>query len=309
MLPGVPDGAGEAWFARRHGAFYVFRVNRRPLAEVSLFEQRPDSVLDHFHRMLAPAYQVVTGRGHKRGWKVGRAHSGDEGVLVGKLGWYPLGKKVQEPDWSEEEQDWVSLDRPASGGVLPFGFDGESRLLTVLLDAESRPSSVAMALEKILQDNEDESLQRSTDWAVEPVLDAREFVEWLHSLDVVQWIKFEARMPNPEPMDQFRRLHDRLSRHDATKITETISSEKERGLVDVEKDQEFREGIAMGEQSFATLRGQGQRDGKVSTFRQNEQVARERVEELPPTWDDIFALIGDLLKDRLRRFLDEDQGD
>jgi hypothetical protein len=103
----VSRGEKEAWFAGRHGAFYVFRVNRRPLAEVSLFEQKPDSVLDHFHRMLAPAYQVVTGRGNKRGWKVGRAHREEGGVLVGKLGWYPLGRNVQEPDWSDEEQDWV----------------------------------------------------------------------------------------------------------------------------------------------------------------------------------------------------------
>jgi hypothetical protein len=144
---------------------------------------------------------------------------------------------------------------------------------------------------------------------VEPVLDAREFVEWLRSLDVVQWIKFEARLPNPEPTQQFEQLHERLGRHDATKITETISSEKESGLRNVEQDQEFQEGIAMGEKGFATLRGQGERDGKVSTFRQNEQVARERVEALPPTWDEVFDLIEELLKDDLRRFLDEDQGD
>jgi hypothetical protein len=305
------SGGGEegAWFAGKEGVFYVFRVNRRPLPEESLFEKKPDSPFDHFSAVLEPGFDVVTGRGYKRGWKVGGVEIDPaRQVLTGKLGWYPLGKEVVVPDWSEEEQDWLTEAQRAGGGVMPFGFDGETRLLTVLLDSQTRPNSVAGALEDILQGKENKLVERSTDWAVEPVLDAREFVEWLRSLDVVQWTKFEARLPNPEPMDQFRKLGDRLKRHDATKIVETISSEKEGGLRDVEQDEEFREGIAMGEQGFATLRGKGQRDGKVSSFRQNEQVARERVEDLPPTWDDVFSLIGDLLKDKLRRFLDDDDG-
>jgi hypothetical protein len=108
-------------------------------------------------------------------------------------------------------------------------------------------------------------------------------------------------------MDEFDELHERLESSHATEIRETMRSEREEGLVGVENDREFREAIAMGEQGFASLGGKGQRDGKVTSFRQNEQVAREREEDLPATWEQIFSLIGDLLKGKLRRFMNDDE--
>lgn len=234
--------------------------------------------------MLAPGFDVVTGRGNQRNWKVGGVQTDEEReILTGKLGWVPLGKEVVVPAWSEEDQDWTTAAQQAGGGVMPFGFDGESRLLTILLDSHTRPNSVAGALEKIIQQNEDEMSEPTTDWAVEPVLDKREFVEWLKAQDVVLSTTFRARLPNPEPMDDFEDLHERLESRHATEIRETMRSEREEGLVGVENDREFREAIAMGEQGFASLGGKGQRDGKVTSFRQNEQVAREREEDTSRT--------------------------
>lgn len=304
----MSGGGEDTWFGGREGVFYVFRVNRRPRPDSPLFfENKPDAVFEHFRRMLAPGFDVVTGRGNQRSWKVGGVQTDEEReILTGKLGWVPLGKEVVVPAWSEEEQDWTTAAQQAGGGVMPFGFDGESRLLTILLDSHTRPNSVAGALEKIVQENEDELPERTTDWAVEPVLDKREFVEWLKAQDIVTSTTFRARLPNPEPMDEFGDLHERLESSHATEIRETIKSEREGGLVGVENDREFREAIAMAEKSFASLGGNGQRDGKVTSFRQNEQVAREREEDLPLTWEQIFSLIGDLLKGKLRRFMNDD---
>lgn len=305
----MPGSGEDTWFAGSDGILFVFRVNRRPLTEGSLFE-KDQTPFEHFRRVLAPGYDVITGRGNQRVWKVGgiRVEEGQE-LLTGKLGWLPKGKKIVVPTWSDEEQDWTNVPTQAGGGIMPFGFDGEKRLLAILSDRRSRPKSIADAIEQIVQENEEQLVDKTTEWAVEPVLDKREFVEWLKGLDVVHWTKFTARLPNPEPMDEFDELHKRLTARHATKITETLTSEHDGGLAGVESDKDFGQAIAMGKQGFATLGGKGQRDGKTSFFRQNEQVAREAVEGLPPTWDDVFALIGSLLKGKLRRFLDDDQAD
>jgi hypothetical protein len=77
------------------------------------------------------------------------------------------------------------------------------------------------------------------------------------------------------------------------------------GLVGVEQDPDFGQAIDMASQGFATMRGRGQIDGRVTKYSQKDQVARERVDEVPPTWDDVFDMLKALLKDRLRRFLDD----
>jgi hypothetical protein len=105
-------------------------------------------------------------------------------------------------------------------------------------------------------------------------------------------------------MDSFDGLYQRLNQRHATEITESMRSRREGGLVGVQDDDDFRQAIAMAEQGFATLRGEGQRDGKGSVFSQTEQIARERVDELPDGWDDLFKLLVELLKGKIRRFLD-----
>lgn len=137
------------------------------------------------------------------------------------------------PDWSDEEKDWVTTTmKPRGGRVVPFGFDYETRLLTVLSDRSSPPATVAAVFERILRDNERElpEEERSTEWSVEPILDAEEFIEWLSSLEVVHRVSFTARLPNPEPRDAFRNLAERMEARRATEYTETLKSDREEGL-------------------------------------------------------------------------------
>ena len=86
-----------------------------------------------------------------------------------------------------------------------------------------------------------------------------------------------------------------------------MSSEREEGLSGIEEDRDVRQAIAMGEQGFATLRGKGSRNGIETRYSQTDAVAKERVDELPQDWDSISSLIKELLKGRLRRFLDENR--
>jgi hypothetical protein len=224
-------------------------------------------------------------------------------LLLGKLGWVPRGHAVI-PAWSEEDQDWTSsITAPAGGQVMPFGFEAQTRLLTVLHDGSSAPTTIAEAFQKVLQQNEAQLPDKTTDWAVEPILDRQNFIDWLQDLDVVRSVSFTARLPNPEP-EGFNELADRLTRRNAAQVTETMRARRDGGLVQVQDDRDFGQAIHMAESGFATLRGQGLKDGQTSKYSQNEAVARERVDDLPPTWGGVFELVATLLQDNLRRFLD-----
>jgi hypothetical protein len=229
-----------------------------------------------------------------------------ERMLTGKLGWVPVGVEVV-PDWSEQEKDWAEhVVQPHGGKVVPFGYHGESRLLVVLEDPKTSPESVAAAFEKILQENERQALARSTDWSVEPVLDAATFRSWLASLDVCHRVSFTAKLPNPEPRDAFRNLAERMERRRATLYTEQLQSDREVGLTGVEEDEDFRQAIAMGEHGLATLSGTGYVGDKERPYRQTRRVAREHVPELPRTWTETWKLIKGFLKSEVGRFTDED---
>jgi hypothetical protein len=267
----------------------------------------PPDAYGHFIRVLAPGYEVTTGRKNQRTWRVGGIALDDEfRILTGKLGWQPRGEEIVS-DWSEEAKDWVTMTaEPREHKLIPFGYDGERRLLAVLRERSTAPKTIAAVFEKILDENEFELEERTTYWSVEPVLDTREFLDWLQSLEYVRLVSFTAKLPNPEPMEEFGELWDRLQNTHATQITETIKSDREEGLVRVPDDPDMRQAIAMGRQGFASLRGRGRRDGTVTTFNQEEEVARERVPELPDSWSEMRDVIRHFLVERARRFLDQD---
>ncbi len=90
----VPESTDKPWFAGEPGEFFLFRVNRRPLDEADHLWQRrlPEDLFEHFVRVLAPGYEVVTGRRNQRTWRVGgvQRHAEDR-TLTGRLGWVPRG--------------------------------------------------------------------------------------------------------------------------------------------------------------------------------------------------------------------------
>jgi hypothetical protein len=295
------------WFPGEPGQFLVYRVNRRPMWEDTLLPgAMPEDAFEHFLRVLAPGHEVITGKAHQRIWRVGGlVDDREDRTLVGRLGWEPLGQDTV-PQWSSEDKDWLSATTPPHGGrIVPFGFDGETRLLTVLRDPKNKPSTVAGVFEQILRENEDELPEPTTEWSVEPVLDAQDFLGWLKMQDVVTEVSFTAKLPNPESRDAFRDLAARMDVRRATAFTETMRSKREEGLIGVEQDRDIRQAIAMGEHGFATLRGEGVRHGSGTYYSQSSRVAQERVDELPENWEGAWSLIKSLLKGRLRRFIED----
>lgn len=310
MVSRVPESSDAPWFAGDPGEFYLFRVNRRPLDDPSLFTPEiPSDVFEHFVRVLAPGYEVVTGRRHQRAWRVGgvQVHEEDR-TVTGRLGWVPLGGEDVVVEWSDAEKDWVSITTtPRGGRIVPFGFDHDSRILAVMRERFSPPNTVGSVFEQILRDNEHElpEEERTTEWSVEPILDTQEFIEWLDSLEVVTSVAFTARLPNPEPRDAFRDLAERMEARRATEYIETLKSDREEGLQGVQDDRDVRQAVAMGGHGLAQLRGRGRRAGRVSRFVQSREVATEHVEELPATWDETRLQVREWLKGQLRRFLDD----
>lgn len=286
----------------------AFRVNRRPIGEGTLLPERmPADAFDHFVRVLAPGYEVVTaGRGHERAWRVGAVEVDREDEFVtGKLGWHQRDPEIV-PSWSDELKDWPPTVSPPAETIMPFAFDGEKRLLGVVHDRRSSPQTLAAVFEMILDENERELDRRTTEWSVEAVLDAEQFIEWLHRLDVVESVGFTARLPNPEPRAAFENLARRMEEAHGTEYAARMKSKREEGLQHIEEDPEFREAIAMGEEGFAQLEGRGRRDGRRTTYRQSNQVAHERIENLPAGWEDLRAMLKEIVRYRLRRFLLED---
>ncbi len=305
------DALQEAWFAGRSGRLLVYRVNRRPkYANTLIPAEQPADPFDHFMRMLAPGDPVVTGHSHQRIWRVGGIQiDSDQAILTGRLGWQPREDEVVSL-WSEEEMDWkVQVAEPKEKKLMPFGFDGESRLLTVLADGASATVTIAGVFEKILRKNEHETTWPTTDWSVEPVLDREDFLTWLDTLDVVTSVSFKAKLPNPEPLDDFGELFERISKSHATEYTETMKSARETGLIEVQKDRDFKQGIAMAQQGFATLVGKGKRNGATSSYSQQQAVASESIEQLPFDWEDMRAFLAERLRGPLRRFKDSKSDD
>jgi hypothetical protein len=305
----MPEAPQALWFAGLPGTVFVFRVNRRPWPEQTLFTPSiPDDAFEHFARMLAPGYEIVTGRRHQRTWRVGGVHTDrDDRTLVGKLGWEPRGQEVV-PQWSEAEKDWLSeTASPHGGRVVPFGFDGDTRLLAILRDPKSPANTVAAVFEQILRENERELEEPSTEWSVEPILDKADFLSWLATLDTVRLVSFTAKLPNPEPRDAFRELAERMEARRATSYTETLRSDRDEGLVGIPDDRDIQQAIGMGEHGLAKFRGEGLRGASTSQYNQSNRVARERIEQVPEDWQGVWAIIKGFLKGRLRRLVEEER--
>jgi len=265
----------------------------------------PSDSFDHFVRMLSPGYEVITkGRGKERAWRVGTIEVDSPGRFVtGKLGWHPREPEIV-PSWSDELKDWPATLSQAPETLLPFAYDGEKRVLGVIHDKKSAPQFIAAVFEQILTENERELSRWTTEWSVEPILDSEEFIEWLDSVDIVESVSFAAKLPNPEPTAAFENLYGRMDNSHATEYTARLKTTREEGLQHVEEDPEFRQAIAMGQQGFAELEGKGRRNGRDTAYRQGERVAYESIPRMPGDWPELRGLPKEIVRQRLRRFLD-----
>jgi hypothetical protein len=301
--------AKPLWQPGEPGELLLYRVNRRPIgADSMLPEEIPDDVLDHFNRVLPNGWKVETkGGGGNRIWRSGGVER-DPGarVITGKLGWHPAEEEAVT-DYDEQAEDWVtSIEAPHGRVVLPFAFDGDTRILAVLRMGRSRAATIGRVFETILKENECELERPTTDWSVEPILDPRDFKQWLESMDVVSEVQFVAKLPNPTPNDAYKDVFKRMEERRATRLIENIHSNRAAGLQNVQEDAEFRQAEAMASEGFATLKGVGERDGRKTRYNQNERVRRATINNLPGSWGEMRAVLTGFLKEQARGFLGDE---
>jgi hypothetical protein len=302
-------GGEAAWFGGHKGKLLVYRVNRRPFPSGELAPiELPQDAFEHFVDRLVAGYQVKRGRANKRVWQVGGIEvDHDQRQLTGRLGSQPV-RRGMVPKWLDDQKDWDLQVGETAGEIelLPFGYDGESRLLTVLQHGKAA-GTIATVFQTILYDNEMKLHEPTTVWSVEPLLDTSTFLSWLRDTPVVQSVSFTARLPNPESLPEFGDLPGRIKRIGAIQHEQSFRAPPGDTLRGVNEDSGFQEGMAMGRHGFATLKGDGERaDGSHTAYRQAEKVAYEHLDSLPSSWPEMRTLLRRLLKDRLRRFLDED---
>jgi hypothetical protein len=146
----------------------------------------------------------------------------------------------------------------------------------------------------------------TTDWSVEPILDPRDFAEWLESMDVVREVEFVAKLPNPTPTAAYEDVFKRMEKRRATRFIENFHSNRVGGLENVQADKDFAQAEAMATEGFATLKGVGERDGRKARYNQNERIRRATIPNLPDSWDEMRRVLTGFLKESARSFLGDD---
>lgn len=81
--------------------------------------------------------------------------------------------------WTKPPRQWIDVVEPVDvTGRAPFAFDANSRILGVLKHPTFSETTVPAVFETLLQQGEEARGLPSTDWAVEPILDDANFLQW-----------------------------------------------------------------------------------------------------------------------------------
>jgi hypothetical protein len=294
--PVLPD----PWFAELQGEVVLYRVNRRPPIKSNLFTaEQPDSFLDHLVEALPFGEPYVTGRKTKRDWRLGNRHIlADETALTGQIGW--TRQDARSVDYYDEDtHQWEDQFAPSDATArAPFAIDGATRVLGVLKHPTFSEITVGKVFEGLLQRGEVAQGEARTDWAVEPILDEREFRDWLASVDAVHRLTMVAKLPNPDPLPDFEPLWSYLEERKARLRREVLESKDDTGLRGIAQDETVRQVVAMGRRGFGYIAADGVRDGKETRYDQRVSGARERTDSLPSSWADVALAVLQLMRKR-----------
>ncbi|MGN9803048.1 hypothetical protein [Micromonospora sp. L32] len=300
-VPG--ENLPEPWFAERSGVVLLYRINRRPLPEPSLFAHQPELFMDHLVEVLQFGVPEVTGRRNKREWRLGnREITPDEDALFGQIGWVRTDYRAAD-HYNEAEMRWEDIveGREVSARA-PFVIDGGSRILGVLQHPSFAPTTVAKVFENLLRRGEEAREAASTEWSVEPILDEQDFLSWLRSVDSVQRIMMVAKLPNPDALPEFEPVWDRMQQRKARLLKEIMEAANvEVGLQDLEEDAQVRAFLAMGTNAFGYVVADGRRGRHDTRYDQRERSAHERTDELPSNWMQVLGIMLGMIRDRRRQ--------
>ena len=267
-----------AWYADKDIPLLVYRVNRRPRAQVSFFDSAPPSFLDHVAEVLLFGAQIVTSRGrHERTWTLGnREIDAEARYLAGWIGYRTEGAEEQD-DYDPDALAWRTLVvETQRRATAPFTIIAASQLLFVAKHPTYSEGSLAVVFESLLQQGENARSGANTDWAVEPLLDTEDFTHWLGDTAVLDKVTFHVRLPNPDAAEEFEQITAHLRAQKAGRLDHTLTpADPERGLdKDFEQEPLSRGLMAMCRRAYAQVSARGR--SAAATIRRYNQRERGR---------------------------------
>jgi hypothetical protein len=297
----APVGDVFPWFADRAGVIPLYRINRRPLPQPTLFSREPESFVDHLLQTLPFGESVETeGGGVRREWHLGnRDVRPDLAAIFGQVGWIRTDLRTSDR-YNLAEQRWEdAIEDSEMSARAPFVIDTRSRFLGVLQHKSFRHRTVAGIFQTLLRGSEQSRPDASTEWSVEPVLDPDEFSDWLSRVDAVERLRLVAKLPNPDALSDFEPVWHRMQALRAKVLRESMDAvDPNLGLGDLTEDEQVKAFLAMGKNAFGYVVAKGHRGDRNTTFDQRENVAREHTGPLPRRWSDVFHTILGVMRGR-----------
>jgi len=300
------DEPTQRWFAGKDVDTLIYRINRRAPAGGPIFFSPPPSVLTHLEQVLSASTTYETGRQPRRQWHIGnKVFNHTDGTLTGRVGW-TRETQVNTPEWDEARQEWA--DRYVTGDttiIAPFAFIADGRYLGVLHSSTFTEKSIAAVFRQILNRGENRRAEPSTEWDVEPIGDEREFYDWVAATDRVLGVEFVFKRPNPDAEREFEQLFARMDELEARQIRELIAAQNEaRGLNKeaLRHEPVTRMFVTAAMAAFGYVVGKGITRGRRTQYDQRSRVARERIENVAPSWEGATEEVLDaVLSARARR--------
>lgn len=289
---GVDDpGAVSPWVGL-DAELMMFRVNRRPMEQRTLFDataasRRDTEAVEHLWQVLGQVQTIATEAGGRtRKWRLGDVDR--QPLEAGDMVWGTFGFErdgvASGAEYDEEARSWTATrEERHIADVVPFIFDGETRLLGVVKRPEFRPNRVAWVLTRMLREAEDRlEPPSSIQWTVEPVVNQQAFYDWLRETPVVLSLTMEVRLHNHDIEEEMEELEERLTAKGAKQRTTRYSAQDpSEGLQGLAQDQEVQAHLAEGALGFGSVRGSGRTGaGAKSTFDERRSTARQPVGEL-----------------------------
>jgi hypothetical protein len=237
------------------------------------------------------SYPVVvqSGRRHRREWRIGnKVFDQQAGTLTGMIGWTRTAAALSSV-WDEDRQSWVDRFVAADqSAVAPFAFAADGRFLGVLRNSSFAETTLATVFRDILNRGESARSAPTTDWDVEPVGDEQGFYDWVASTDQVLKVEFVFKRPNPDADREFEELFARMDELEARQIRESINAlDPDRGLSKqaLRNERTSRMFITAAMAAFGYVVGNGVSHGQKVRYDQRTHAARERLQNVSPTWD------------------------
>lgn len=256
-----------------------------------MFPKFHDDMLTHIQEVLRRSDSVLYGRKEPKTWQVGnlRASPTSEWITA-RLG--ATRRNIStDYQYDERTREWVGVPNEREHTILtPLALLSDMRILAILAHPEMTDITAARVLTDILNNGERKLPIPTTDWAVEPMLDDREFEEWIRDADRVTNVKFVFKRPNPDGAEDLELMQERLVNLKAESIAEEIKAANPEVGLDKQAlthDRYVARFRSAAVRTFATVTARGFSNNSKIRFNQKKSAARTTIKKPANDWDGI----------------------